>query len=666
MGNYMKNFLRRFIKICPKTGEFKGLRPLKGLSRFLLPFLGLIALVWILIRVIPKPSRAQYPCIKAATPIAISFVTYIIGSSAAIFSFKTGKYFFRKSQYTLASFLFFIGIAAGLFTILKTDVDSYAALELADSLFVPTDPPNTPIGTGKGIFPGRVVWIHDSTATGWNGIIGHWWDDNSINQESVDSMLSKSICKLSGKSSDAEAWDAIFNYFNEKHGKGNIGYQPGEKIAIKINMNQSGGPGSPNNKSFTSPQVVLSLVRQLVQQAGVQAKDITFFDSNRYIPDVIYTKCKNEFPDVHFMGWSQTNGREKYIRDTTTMHWSDDLTMEIGGGNPAHLPTVVTQAAYLINLANFKGHRYGGVTFCSKNHFGTISCDDSNGVPYPNAPHTAGLHPYVAVHDIIISGSPEWTFYGRPMETYNALVDLMGHKDLGSKTLLFMVDALYGVQDEQSSVSSEKSKWLSAPFNNDWTSSLFLSQDNVAIESVGLDFYRTEQSINSNIVCVYGAVDNYLHEAAQADEPPSGTIYDPENDGIPLQSLGVHEHWNNATDKQYSRNLGTGEGIELVYLQSPVTSVNDPINPSEFILYQNYPNPFNPSTKISFSLPAQSFVLLKIFDINGREAATIISEELSAGTYSRQWNAKGLSSGVYFYRLQAGSLIEMKKLMLLK
>jgi hypothetical protein len=61
-----------------------------------------------------------------------------------------------------------------------------------------------------------------------------------------------------------------------------------------------------------------------------------------------------------------------------------------------------------------------------------------------------------------------------------------------------------------------------------------------------------------------GSLDNYLHEGALADNPPSGTFYDPEADGTRLASLGVHEHWNNPTDKLYSRNLGTGEGIELV------------------------------------------------------------------------------------------------------
>ena len=82
----------------------------------------------------------------------------------------------------------------------------------------------------------------------------------------------------------------------------------------------------------------------------------------------------------------------------------------------------------------------------------------------------------------------------------------------------------------------------------------------MAIDSVTLDFLRNEPRATR----VVGFPDNHLHEAALAGKPPSGTVYDPEGDDAPLTSLGVHEHWNNAKDKQYSRNLGTGGGIELV------------------------------------------------------------------------------------------------------
>lgn len=88
--------------------------------------------------------------------------------------------------------------------------------------------------------------------------------------------------------------------------------------------------------------------------------------------------------------------------------------------------------------------------------------------------------------------------------------------------------------------------------------------------------------------------------------------------------------------------------------------------PTRLALSQNYPNPFNPSTTISFTLPLKLFVSLKVFDLMGREVASLISEELSAGHHSRQWNASGLPSGLYFCRLQAGVFIDSRKLVLLK
>ncbi|MEG8948023.1 peptidoglycan DD-metalloendopeptidase family protein, partial [Rosettibacter firmus] len=93
---------------------------------------------------------------------------------------------------------------------------------------------------------------------------------------------------------------------------------------------------------------------------------------------------------------------------------------------------------------------------------------------------------------------------------------------------------------------------------------------------------------------------------------------------------------------------------------------SDQTIPEYFLLRQNYPNPFNLSTTISFDLPSKSFVSLKVFDVLGKEVSNLVSEELPAGTYSRQWNAVGLASGIYFYRLQAGSFIETKKLILMK
>ncbi|MGA3286133.1 MAG: T9SS type A sorting domain-containing protein [Bacteroidota bacterium] len=101
---------------------------------------------------------------------------------------------------------------------------------------------------------------------------------------------------------------------------------------------------------------------------------------------------------------------------------------------------------------------------------------------------------------------------------------------------------------------------------------------------------------------------------------------------------------------------------------SLVTGVEDNLTqiPTRYALEQNYPNPFNPSTTISFSLPSKGFVSLKVFDLIGREVATIVSETMPVGSYSKYWNAFNLSSGLYFYRLQVGTFTATKKMTLLK
>jgi hypothetical protein len=120
------------------------------------------------------------------------------------------------------------------------------------------------------------------------------------------------------------------------------------------------------------------------------------------------------------------------------------------------------------------------------------------------------------------------------------------------------------------------------PFNNDWSNSVFLSLDQVALESVCFDFLRTEwNGVNKHNSSNnspengpnWNGVDDYLHQAADKSNWPEGISYDPDNSGNPLPSLGIHEHWNNPAYKQYSINLGHSMGIELVSIpDSLVTS----------------------------------------------------------------------------------------------
>jgi hypothetical protein len=89
-------------------------------------------------------------------------------------------------------------------------------------------------------------------------------------------------------------------------------------------------------------------------------------------------------------------------------------------------------------------------------------------------------------------------------------------------------------------------------------------------------------------------------------------------------------------------------------------------SPKEFVLYQNYPNPFNPNTVISYQLPVTSNVNLKVYDILGNEVATLVNEEKQPGVYEVEFDASSLASGMYLYKLQAGTFVQTKKMILLK
>jgi hypothetical protein len=282
-------------------------------------FLGFISLIWFLIRVIPKPSRATYPCQKVVFPLASTFVIWIAGVIS-------GKYFYKKAKTVFAAanyFLVFIFLAASVFsfsilTIPSSTISASFNKSTYSEDFEPTDNPNTPIGNAKGIFPGRVVWCYNPNATNWSGVArkfgidgksgattinpdGNWFLEGNIIQSQVDLMIAETICKISGENSDIQAWDAIFKYFNTTHQKGETGYKQGEKIAVKINLNNCDTHGAMDGSSNISPQMVLGLLRQLVLKANVPASYITFYDVSRNIPSSIYDLCNQKFPNAKFV-----------------------------------------------------------------------------------------------------------------------------------------------------------------------------------------------------------------------------------------------------------------------------------------------------------------------------------------------------------------------------
>ncbi len=98
------------------------------------------------------------------------------------------------------------------------------------------------------------------------------------------------------------------------------------------------------------------------------------------------------------------------------------------------------------------------------------------------------------------------------------------------------------------------------------------------------------------------------------------------------------------------------------------SSTEDPTDKprASFRLAQNYPNPFNPTTTIGYDLPSASQVSLKVYDVVGREVATLVNEAQAAGEHTATFNGANLASGIYFYRLQAGNFVQTRKMLLVK
>jgi len=438
-------------------------------------------------------------------------------------------------------------LAAGAWNLLPPAVPAAADPSTPDTKtpvpWTPSDPPNKPLGQARGIFPGRVVWTHNPDVAQWDGdtTSGGWFEDRFTDPALAASMLSQTLRLLSGAETDAAAWSALFRHFNQTHSRGDVGYRPGEKVAVKLNLNCSKRRPDFTHGLYNTPQLTLALLRQLVNQAGVRQDDVVVYDASRLLNDSIFIPAHEEFPDVRFEDRDGGEGRFQVQPDkNAALHFGDPTLPDHG---KTYLPACVTGATYLINAAVLKGHSLASVTLTAKNHFGSVYRED----PGPRDQHK-GWNPS-HMHDAILVRT-------RPMGVYNPLVDMMGHKDLGGKTILYLIDAFYAAPHQ----SVLPVKWHSAPFGDHWTASLFASQDPVAIESVAVDFSAAEKTAK----LMAGSVDNYLHEAALADRPPSGTRYEPAGDGAALASLGVHEHWNGPRKKQYSRNLGDGEGIELV------------------------------------------------------------------------------------------------------
>lgn len=623
---------------------FKALIESEILFKILFILTGIGSLIWFLLRVVPKPSRASYPCMRATLPIASSFVIYLLALAGSVLFFRKAVNKIRKKQFWYAASIIIVFVAFSSLALVNNSMQAKADNVVFEEFSDPLGP-NAPIGEAKGILPGRVVWVYNENATNENctndDFDDAYWLDKNCDQSVVDQMFSDGILSVSGEANHADAWNAIFRYFNNNHGKGDVGYTSGETIFIKINAvtAHGGAPSNGNQPVYkeieydTSPQTILAMLRQLVNEANVPETNIYIGDPMCDIFNHIYNVLHDEFSEVNYVSSKGLNNRYSLTESTEVGLTFSDNGSVITEISSHKFYVEMMDADYLLNIPTMKGHEWGGVTFFAKNHFGSNSAGQS-----------WEMHPGLVNNDNKGALRSEYNLH------YRVLVDLMASQYLGGNTLLFFMDALWATSYEH----QKPQKFIKYPWNNDWCSSLLFSLDHVAIESVCIDIMQKEFNVNDSsssanppreVYVQYGGVDDHLHQAASSDYWPAGITYDPDNSGSAIPSLGTHEHWNDTVNMQYSRNLGTGDGIELVKIWSEISGIDDIKN---FDKISIHPNPCIDFAILHFDFNEPAELSIYIFNANGQKVYDKNFGQVHAGQNEVSLSVNHLNTGLYF------------------
>ncbi len=438
-------------------------------------------------------------------------------------------------------------------------------------------PSNQPIGTARGIFPGRVVMTRYPEVCSWKGRWqleeDQWFLPENTDLEKCCDMMSATLQRLTGTDSDSEAWQRIFGYYHaHRFGRTDGAYQPGEKVAVKVNLNNSKAREELSNMSDEAPQVILAMVRQLVNGGGVRPEDIIVYDARRPIPAEILNLVWGEFPDVRFVqdepgvrDYQPVNPKTGDYSLLQRPDWVEAIDFSAGEFSGARLiARQVCEATYLVNLAMLKLHSY-------PYNYMEMGDDGQTALTMTAKSHAGSVRAPWEMHHFLNTQQD-----GKP-HAYSPLVDLNASPNLGAKTILYMLDGLYCGRKH----ASFPLHFPNAPFynkvepyeNTEWPASLLASLDEVALESVGLDLLYAQSIDNRETgyydvprVLVRNQASDYLIEMADPQHAPSGTQYVQE--GRPVESLGVFEHWDSSRTMRYSRNLDpeNGKGIEFIFI----------------------------------------------------------------------------------------------------
>lgn len=389
---------------------------------------GLISLVWFVLRVGTKPSRIQYPCQRVAAPLASGFVIYLAGMLSSVFVYSRYRTLIRKMSRRAALACLCLGAFA---------VVAFLGVRVKDALGI-SDPVHThpPIGAGTP----TVVSVYDENATNWSGQSYYW---NYVNQSTVNTMMTRAITALTGTATTNQAWLDILP-----------SYSSGDTIAIKVNFNNEGDATDLNSL----PQPVIALINQL-KLFGFAESDITVYDTSRRIghasTNSIHYFFRNliesTFPGVAIVDKDTPNR-------LSTNQFSTYSTIDGIVSTP--YARILDDVDYLINMPIMRAHGGAGITLGFKNHYGSIERITFGG----------GVEP---LHDGLGLTHPGYSDTGVPMVELNSL------SVIRNKTVLVVGDGIYS-----HSYSNTQPPNLNPEV-------ILMSKDPVAADSVMFDYLHT-------------------------------------------------------------------------------------------------------------------------------------------------------------------------------
>ncbi|MBD3348855.1 MAG: DUF362 domain-containing protein [Candidatus Eisenbacteria bacterium] len=408
-------------------------------ARICSALIGLAALAWFLLRTGTRPSRAVYPCQRAALSTSWAFLAVPF---AAFVPMPPRRMRGRSGRGPAVAAVVAVGVV-GLVIALQSGAftgggerDGWDRETWLGGLSERAPLPR---------LPGRVAHVTDARATSWDFETG--WYGDYIDQAVVTSMVEDGLLALTEAPSVAEAWELLIPDF-----------EPGQKVAIKVNLNNTRSE-LPGKAIDAVIEPVNAVIAGLVGR-GFAPSDITVYDVTRgahdgRMPDHLPERCAYEGVGfVAYVGNDAPFSNEKVEFDPSGREGISDRP----------LARVMVEADYLINMPIAKAHDFAGMSVSFKNHFGSIDrCDH--------------LHPYVFLRDD--SYTPD----------YSPMLELYAHEDVGGKTVLTVCDALFGTCTH---LWSPPTRWPSCggPPN-----SILLSTDPVALDCVVADMLAEQGAI---------------------------------------------------------------------------------------------------------------------------------------------------------------------------